>query len=221
MIPTPQIAALFLASYLLGAVPFGLIVSRLKGVDIRRHGSGNPGATNVGRTLGRNWGLLVFGLDLAKGAATSIGARLFAEAAATGLEAVHRDWLWLGTGLCCVVGNIAPVYLRFRGGKGVATALGVILGIFPFLTVPAAFAFLVWAIVVGTTRYVSLGSIIAALTLPAAFLLCARLRDWPLRQHYPLLLLTILLAVVVVVRHRRNIGRLFAGTESKVGAGPT
>ncbi|MFQ5429834.1 MAG: glycerol-3-phosphate acyltransferase, partial [Phycisphaerae bacterium] len=115
---------LFLASYLLGAVPFGLIVSRLKGVDIRKHGSGNIGATNVGRVLGREWGALVLLLDATKGALTSVGASLLlTHFPAPWLTAAagRHDLIRLGTGLCCVIGNMAPIYLRFKGGKGVAT----------------------------------------------------------------------------------------------------
>jgi len=217
-----QIIALLLGSYLIGSIPFGLIVSRLRGIDIRQHGSGNLGATNVGRVLGRRWGVLVLLLDVAKGASTSIGDSLLLHDAGGLLgvdDPVHRDLIWLGTGICCVIGNTAPIYLRFRGGKGVATTLGVILGIFPYLTLPAVVSVIVWALVVKFSRYVSLSSIIATALLPLSFVVFALLLHWPLTDHYPLLGLTVVLAAVVVLRHRGNIGRLLAGTENKVGGG--
>ncbi|MFQ5410846.1 MAG: glycerol-3-phosphate 1-O-acyltransferase PlsY [Phycisphaerae bacterium] len=219
MIPPWQIATGLLASYLIGGIPFGLIVARLKGVDIRRRGSGNLGATNVGRTLGRKWGVLVLTLDAAKGAITSLGAArlIFPHAGVDTPHTTLHSWIWLGTGVCCVLGNIAPIYLRFKGGKGVATTLGVILGIFPYLTIPALFAALIWAMVVKTTRYVSLASICAALSLPIGFGICVPLFHWPLATHYPLLGLTLVVAVMVLIRHRSNMGRLRAGIENKIG----
>lgn len=216
-----QVPSMMLGSYLIGSIPFGLMVARLKGVDIRKHGSGNLGATNIGRVLGRKWGILVLLLDVMKGAMSSIGASLFlnhGDISLGILDPASHDLIWLGTGVCCVIGNTAPVYLRFRGGKGVATTLGVVLGIYPYLTLPAAVSATVWAMVVGISRYVSLSSIIAAVILPLAFLVLSWRQHWPLTQHYPLLCLTVAMAVVIVFRHRGNIGRLLAGTENKVGS---
>lgn len=208
-----------LAAYLIGAIPTGLIVSRLKGVDIRKQGSGNYGATNVGRALGKPWGILVFLLDAAKGALTIIIA---GQAHARGMlggawSETRLDFLWLGAGLCCILGNTLPVYLKFRGGKGVATSLGVVLAIWPYMTIPAIASFVVWAVVVKASGYISLGSIVAAIALPAAFLVTARIAAWNVREHYPLLLLCVALAAMVLVRHRSNIGRLLAGTENRIG----
>jgi len=215
-----QVLFMVLGSYLIGSIPFGLIVGRLKGVDIRKHGSGNLGATNVGRVLGQRWGVLVLLLDAAKGATSSIGASLLLHHGSLSLhvlDSTSRDLIWLGTGVCCVLGNTAPVYLRFRGGKGVATTLGVILGIYPYLTLPAAVSVAAWTMALSMSRYVSLSSIIAAAVLPLAFLLFAWQRHWPLSRHYPLLCLTIAMAAVIIFRHRANIGRLLAGTENKIG----
>lgn len=212
-----QIAALFCGSYLLGSIPFGLIIAKLKGVDIRKQGSGNVGATNAGRILGRRWGILVLALDMAKGAAASLaaGQLLAAGHPPIALSPPYPDLIRLGTGVCCVVGSIAPVYLRFRGGKGVATGMGVILGIYPYLTLPAIASVMVWAAVVKASGYISLGSIVAACTLPPMFLLACILRNWSIAEHYPLLALTIVVAAVVVFRHGSNIGRLLSGTENK------
>lgn len=211
------ILILLLASYLFGGIPVGLIVGRLKGVDVRAHGSGNYGATNVGRVLGRKWGILVLILDATKGAITSIAAHPFLQMSGVDLGTTATDWVWLGTGFCCVIGNTAPVYLKFKGGKGVATSLGVILGIYPYLTLPALAALCVWIATVLLTRYVSLGSILAAFTVPVAFVALAWPMDWSLAEHAPLLGLCVLAAGVVVLRHRANIGRLLAGTEPRVG----
>lgn len=214
-----QIALLFLASYLVGGIPVGLIVSRMKGVDIRQHGSGNYGATNVGRVLGRKWGVLVLLLDALKGASTSVGAFPFLASLGVIVGGMSRDWIWLGTGLSCVIGNTAPIYLRFKGGKGVATSLGVIVGIYPYLTLPAAAALIVWLLSVFATRYVSLGSILAAITVPVSFVALSWPMEWTLAEHLPLLGLGIAAASVVVFRHRSNIGRLLSGTEPKIGSG--
>ena len=219
MTPSWQILLLLICSYLLGSVPFGLIVSRLKGVDIRKHGSGNLGATNVGRVLGRRWGALVLLLDAGKGALTSTIAAAFLTRLGgpwTGTPA-HGDFILLGSGLCCLIGNIAPFYLAFKGGKGVAVSMGLIFGIYPFLTLPGLVAVVVWAAVTKASGYVSLGSICAACVLPIAFVGAAWALNWTLTDHYPLFCLCLGVAAVVLLRHRANIRRLLTGTESKIG----
>ncbi|MBN2561844.1 MAG: glycerol-3-phosphate 1-O-acyltransferase PlsY [Phycisphaerae bacterium] len=219
-----QLALLFIGSYLLGGVPFGLVVARLKGVDIRKRGSGNVGATNVGRVLGRKWGVLVLVLDATKGALTTVLASVLLmhrDGRFADVGQVHRDLVLLSTGVCCVIGSIAPVYLRFRGGKGVATSLGVVLGIYPYLTLPGLAALAVWAIVVLASRYVSLGSIAAACVLPVAFIAISWFSHWPLADHYPLLGLCLVMSSAVLLRHRGNMGRLLSGTESRIGGSPS
>lgn len=215
-----QLSLLFAAAYLLGSIPFGLIISRAKGVDIRKHGSGNLGATNVGRVLGRRWGALVFILDAGKGAlAAGLAGFLIARSDAPWISSrpAHVDWLLLGAGLCCLLGNIAPFYLGFKGGKGVAASLGFVLGVYPYLTLPGLAAGAVWLITVKISRYVSLGSILAACALPIAFVAAARLSSWTLAEHYPLFCLAVAMAILVLLRHRSNIARLLAGTENRVG----
>jgi glycerol-3-phosphate acyltransferase PlsY len=208
---------ILVGAYLIGGIPFGWIVARVKGIDIRKHGSGNVGATNVGRVLGKPYGIGVFALDLAKGASTALAAPPLASAWGTSTDAIAPDWIWLGAGLGCIVGNLFPVYLGFRGGKGVATGAGVILGIYPYLTGPGLMALAIWAVVVKLSRYVSLASMIAAASLPISFLGLSRAASWPLADHYPLLALTIAIAGLVLIRHAANIGRLLSGTESRVG----
>lgn len=215
-----QVLLLMALSYVIGGIPMGLLVARAKGVDIRKEGSGNIGATNVARVIGPYFGVLVLLLDAVKGASTSLGASWY-------LESFHRDlvssvaympdMVRLGVAIACVVGNTASVFLGFKGGKGVATALGVLLGIYPYLTWPVLISVGLWLVVVGRTRYVSLGSLAAAATVPITFLGCAYYFKWDLNEHWPLLCLTVLLAIVVAVRHRSNIGRLRDGTESRIG----
>jgi len=215
------IALLLIGAYLVGGIPFGLLVARLRGVDIRRHGSGNVGATNVGRVLGRKWGAIVFLLDAGKGMICTLAAGWLGHASETNDPTgrlAAQDWLWLGAGLSCVLGSVAPVYLRFRGGKGVAASIGALLGIYPYLTLPALVVLVAWAVVARTSGYVSLGSMVAAALLPAVFMVACRLFNWPVAGHYPLLGLCLALAALVLIRHRQNIGRLMAGTENRIGA---
>src|SRR3954468_21916969 len=146
-------ATVWAAAYLAGDLPFGYLVARSRGVDIFAAGSGNIGATNVGRVLGRKFGLLVFVLDFLKGAVPTAIATRFDGGA---------DWLPVAAGLAAFVGHMFPVYLRFRGGKGVATGAGVVAVLLPG---PTAVAVLVWVTVLAATRYVSLASVLAAVTL--------------------------------------------------------
>jgi glycerol-3-phosphate acyltransferase PlsY len=217
-LPLLNLAALLAGAYLVGSIPFGLLVARCRGVDIRRCGSGNVGATNVGRVLGFRWGLLVFLLDLGKGAASTVGAGLLLDwpvDPSRAIGSLQRDVVWLAAGLACVLGSIAPLYLRFRGGKGVAASLGAVLGIYPYLTLPGLVVLVAWALVVRLTGYVSLGSMVAAGLLPISFLAFARLRGWGLSEHYPLLALCIGTALLILLRHRDNLRRLMAGTENR------
>src|SRR5947209_2958392 len=153
----PYLAILF--SYLLGAVPFGFVVARLRGVDIFHAGSGNIGATNVGRVLGRKFGLFVFVLDFLKGAVPVALVRHYLP---------DVPWAAVAAGLAAFLGHMFPVYLGFRGGKGVATGTGVVAVLLPG---PTAVAVLVWISVLVATRYVSLASVLAAAALAAVRLL--------------------------------------------------
>jgi acyl phosphate:glycerol-3-phosphate acyltransferase len=216
MIHSWHYGVLMVVAYLLGGVPFGLIVARVKGVDLRAQGSGNVGATNVGRALGRKWGVLVLLLDASKGAVCTITAGLLTSRDAT-MTVTMRDFIWLGIAAACVIGSIAPIYLGFKGGKGVAASLGAVLGIYPYLTYSGLIDLVLWAVVVNTTRYVSLGSIVAAICLPIVFVSLSVVMKWGLSEHGPLLGLCLALAAMVLIRHRDNIRRLWAGTENKVG----
>lgn len=185
-----------LAAYLIGAIPVGMLVARLAGgVDIRRHGSGNIGATNVLRTVGPAAGVITLLGDVVKGfLATSAAGALGGET-------------WLGAGaVAAVVGNCWPVFLRFRGGKGMATALGAFLRVAPLAVLPAA---LVWVLVVALTRYVSLASILGCLGFVAA--------AWALGAARPVVVSAAMVALIIIWRHQQNIQRLRAGTESRLG----
>jgi len=209
---------LIIAGYLLGSIPFGLIIAAAHGKDLRSIGSGNTGATNLSRAVGRRWGYACFVLDAAKGALVMLIASRFVSSP----PSVSQLLLWLAAGCAAILGHIFPIYVKFRGGKGVATSFGVALGLWPYYTVCAASALVIWVAAVLLWRYVSLASIIASITFPVTVILViALIPGWSLNVLWPLLVTGIILPVVVIVRHRENIKRLIAGTESKVLQGKT
>ncbi len=210
---------LAMGGYLLGSIPFGLLIGRLRGVDVRRQGSGNIGSTNVGRVLGRPWGYLCFLLDVGKGLVPVlwVGHYLHARAGEGALSSADQ-WVWLAVGGATIVGHMCSIYLRFRGGKGVATSLGVVLGVWPYFTLTGLFAFAIWLAVWGLSRYVSLASIAAALSFPVGFLLLIwRMPAWHAEELEPLVVFSCAMAILVVIRHRSNIQRLLRGTEDRGG----
>jgi len=186
-----------LAAYLIGAVPIGYIVSRLLGgIDIRSAGSGNIGATNVLRTLGKLPAVVTLLGDVAKGAAAVGAARLLDPSPPSmGAAAV-----------LAIIGNCWPVFLRFRGGKGVATGFGAFLALAWMATAPAA---LVWIVVVASFRYVSLGSVMACLCLP----LGVAALGYPRAS----VVAAVVAAAIIIYRHRDNLGRLLKGKERRLG----
>jgi glycerol-3-phosphate acyltransferase PlsY len=194
------------AAYLLGAIPFGLLVARGFGVrDIRESGSGNIGATNVQRTLGMKAAMWVYLLDIGKGALAVAAATLVAQ------TAMPRELFLVLIGLAAIIGHVFPVYLGFRGGKGVATTFGVLLVLLPRETVIAAFVFL---LMVFLTRYVSVASIAAALSFPGVVTVRQMFLDHDVSRYY--WLLTVVIGILVPLTHHQNIRRLLAGTESRV-----
>jgi glycerol-3-phosphate acyltransferase PlsY len=193
-----------LAGYFLGSVPFGLLAARLKGVDIRQHGSGNIGATNVWRVCGWRYGLPVFVLDVLKGVAAVVLATWIA-----GRIGGDPVWARVGAAVACVLGHSFPIWLGFKGGKGVATSLGVLAGLMPAVSLAVL---LIWTVVFKVSGYVSLASIVAALALPL-LAGAAQLAGW--NYGWPSVGFGAFAAALVVVRHRGNIQRLLAGTESR------
>lgn len=205
------------AAYLVGSIPFGYLIARSRGVNILKEGSGNIGATNVRRVLGRGPGNLCFALDVLKGLVPTIVAGLVLGTLGN-LEAPPRDvWLWLLTPVLAVVGHMASPWLGFKGGKGVATGLGALLGVFWLLTAAVVLAFMVWFIVLKISRYVGLASVCAALSVPLWALVFPILADghFP-ASAVPMLAMSGLLAVLVVARHKGNLRRILAGTEPKI-----
>ena len=198
-----------LVGYLLGSCPNGLIVSRARGIDIRKHGSGNIGATNVLRVLGKKLGYLVFALDAAKGLVAVRLAYLIAHAIQPDL--VHPELIGIGAGVACILGHTFPVWLGFRGGKGVATSAGVLLGLMPLAVVSV---FVIWLLLYQTTRYVSVASLGAAVSLPIFVLLYLHFK---MLTGAGLLPFSILIAAVVIWRHRSNMQRLVQGKEQRFG----
>lgn len=184
-----------IVAYLIGSIPFGYLIVRGKiGADIRQTGSGGTGATNVSRRAGKVAGVLTLVLDALKGSAAVLIAEL-----------THSDWIIAAAAIAVLVGHIFPVWLGFRGGKGVATGAGVFLVLAPVALLCAGVLFLA---IVFFTRYVSLGSIVAAATIP--------LFVWLLSDSHPLLIAAVLGAFLIVFAHRGNIGRLAHGTEARI-----
>lgn len=216
---TADALILISAAYLAGSVPFGVLIARSRGVDLRAHGSGNVGATNVGRVLGRRWGMLCFTLDLLKGLAPTLTAGAWLGALGRTDLPASEAWVWLAVAVAAVLGHVFPVWLRFRGGKGVATGFGAALGVFPMLTIPALAALLVWLALVAATRYVGISSCVAALTLPIGVAAMVSLSDATHGGATPFYAATVCLVALVLWRHRSNIARTLAGTENRVGGG--
>ena len=190
-------AAVVLAAYLIGSIPFALILARRWGADLRQVGSGNIGAANVMRASGVGAGILVAALDMAKGAASVWLATRVGDGAD----------LRAAAGLAAIIGHIYPIWIRFRGGKGVATACGVFSMLTP-AAMPAALA--LFAAVVWMTRYISLASVVATVALPPI--------AYALGSPAPAVIAAAAAAAIILFRHRSNVLRLWTGTERRVGA---
>lgn len=197
------ISLAILGSYLLGSIPTSYIFGKiLKGIDIREHGSGNAGATNALRILGTKWGVLTMILDMAKGwLAVFLGKLLLNDPA---------NWVLIALALGAIIGHIFTIYLGFKGGKGVATSAGVFIALAP---IPVAIALAVFIITVWITRYVSLGSMLAALVAFGAELFINIKNNFADKE---ILGLVILIVAFIIFRHKANIQRLLAGNENKL-----
>lgn len=211
-------AAVIVVAYLLGSIPFGyLIVRAREGADIRQTGSGGTGATNVSRRAGKAAGILTLLLDAFKGAAAVgiakviLGLPVFAGRTQLGSQSEDVYWWVAAAALAVILGHIFPLWLRFRGGKGVATGVGVFVMLTPIAVVLAA---VVFVLVVWRTRYVSLGSILAAAAIPV-FVLLQQEFIWPVMPLAPIVSAAIAGAALIVFAHRQNIIRLIEGTESR------
>lgn len=192
-------------SYFIGSIPFGFLIAKMvKGIDIRQVGSGNPGATNVARVMGKPYGILVFILDMLKG---FLPVFIFDQ-----YLAGHEHPLFLilcGVGVIC--GHAFPVFLSFKGGKAVATGCGVFLWLAPL---PLMISVAVWLLTVSVSRYISLGSILSSIVLVICVLV---LGNGPFGHGLYLTLFSLFISVLLIVRHTSNIRRLLNGTENKIG----
>lgn len=208
----PVLIAAFVQAYFLGSIPFGLLAGRLRGLDIRKVGSGNIGATNVWRTLGWQWGLPTFLCDFGKGLVAVVIARHLAAAWIPNAAPDDLNYAGISAAIACILGHSFPIWLGFKGGKGVATSLGVIIGMMPLAGLSI---FAVWGLVLWISRYVSVASIIAAFSLPifvVVYLFIGHMQGWATFYF------SVAAALLVILRHRANIRRLIAGTENRIGS---
>ncbi|OGC24924.1 acyl-phosphate glycerol 3-phosphate acyltransferase [candidate division WOR-1 bacterium RIFOXYB2_FULL_42_35] len=191
-----MIFLVLLSAYLLGSIPFGLIIGRLWKIDVRQHGSGNIGATNVFRILGPVPGVIVFVLDMLKGYVSILLAS----------QLIGDPWLIIATGLIVILGHMFPLFLKFKGGRGVATGVGVLLGLSPLTFLIAMSTFV---LVLFVTRYVSLSSMLATIVAAIIFFIT--------KKPLPYLTIVVVGTLLIIWKHRPNIHRLLNKTEPKIG----
>jgi len=195
-----------LVSYLLGSIPTGFLVAKARGVDIRTLGSGNIGATNVFRILGKPAGVLVLLADAAKGwLAVFVVAKLISGCFYPGAVLQAREWFAICAGVGAILGHNYTCWLYFKGGKGIATSAGVLVALVPW---PLLMILGIWIVVFLLSRYVSLASISAAFALPFA--------AWLVGESTTIILVTVALAVLAIYKHQANIRRLIKGTENRI-----
>ncbi|MDF1808337.1 MAG: glycerol-3-phosphate 1-O-acyltransferase PlsY [Phycisphaerales bacterium] len=229
-------------AFVSGSIPFGYLIGKINGVDIRTKGSGNIGATNLGRVLGRRFFYACFSLDFAKGMfPTLIAGNMMGTLGTLRVESPDAFW-WLGVMVAAVLGHMFTPWLKFKGGKGVATAMGALVGILPAMTLPATGALVVYLVVVLLWRYVSLASCTAAASLPLwVWMVFAQYKTLMERQaststnweslstdqvqmiksdipNYgtPFFIVTLLLAIMVIYKHKTNLGRIMRGQEPQI-----
>ena len=197
-----------LIAYLLGSIPTGFLVAKARGVDIRSVGSGNIGATNVFRILGKSAGAFVLLADAAKGwLAVFVVARLVSGWFYPDAGSLAREWFSLCAGIAAILGHNYTCWLHFKGGKGIATSAGVLVALVP---VPLLIILGIWIVVFAASRYVSLASICASFVLPFA--------AWFTGKNLATVIVTAALAVLAIYKHKTNIQRLMKGTENRIGA---
>jgi glycerol-3-phosphate acyltransferase PlsY len=208
---------IIILSYLVGSIPNSIIITKLvKGVDIRKFGSGNAGGTNVSRVLGKKYGILVILLDALKGAvAVILIARLYLGNFPFHNATPFDDFtlVQIIAGVAAVIGHIWTIFAGFKGGKGIATGLGVLISI---VTLDMLLGLVVFAFVVGISRYVSLGSVSAAVSIPIIMFIRENIFHAQVTGYYTILPFTVLLSLLVIYTHRENLKRVFAGNERKL-----
>jgi len=220
-LPTPLLwATLPIGAYLIGSFPTAHLLARTRGVDLGSVGSNNYGATNLGRTLGKPWGIACFLIDSIKGALPVLAAGWMLGAfgvAAGGIEP-QTAWCWLATAAAGILGHTLSPWIGFKGGKGVATGFGALAAMWPVLTIPCLLALVLWIALVLVFRMVSLASMVAAVAVPCAVLVAALSANGltGVRAVMPFFASSLLVAAFVVFKHRSNIARIRAGTEHLV-----
>lgn len=198
-----------LVAYIIGATPWGYWVGKLKGVDIRDHGSGNIGTTNVFRVLGKTWGIIVFILDVLKGLIPVILVKKYLPILEETIP--PETWKILLVAVAAILGHNFTFWLKFKGGKGIATSTGALVAIVP---IPILVATIVWVALFFLTKYVAIASIGAALAVPIVVIIECLIRgEWD----YWLVVFSTLLMILAVWKHKTNIGRLRSGTENRFG----
>jgi glycerol-3-phosphate acyltransferase PlsY len=214
------IAAPF-AGYFVGSIPFAFLIGRSHGVDLRTVGSKNVGATNLGRAIGTKYFWIAFLLDAAKGFIPALGTALAVQAVNRQHPDLIRGWAPLLVAIACVLGHTFPVWLKFKGGKGVATSFGSLLGCWPIFTLGALGGAIVFVAVFMVWRYISLASIVGSIGFCACVI---TLTSWPQSPYYvhsatgdagTIIGVSVLFMLLIVIRHRSNISRLLAGTERR------
>lgn len=200
-----------LLTYLLGSIPFGFLAGKMNGIDLREHGSKNIGATNTIRVLGKKWGIPVFICDVLKGLLPVLFMKHHLGVELTNGTTAEMGWL-IGTLMVAVLGHTFTCFLKFKGGKGIATALGALMAFSPFI---AGVALAVWLACMVCTRYVSLSSIMAAVAVEGSSIwLCVQDGTFNGADTVMLSFISVLV-VLVIVKHRSNVSRLLNGTEPK------
>lgn len=212
-----NLAVVIILSYLVGSIPVSIIISKLvKGIDIRKHGSGNAGGANVFRVLGWKYGVLTILLDATKGViAVVLIARLYLGDFPFPNATPFDDFtlIQIFAGLTAVLGHIWSVFADFKGGKGIATGLGFLITL---ITIDMLLALAVFVIVVSLSRYISLGSVSAALSIPIIMVVRENIFNVDIAGYHTILPFVILVSLLVTYTHRANINRLFKGVESRI-----
>lgn len=233
-------------SFLAGSIPFGYLIGKANGIDIRTVGSGNIGATNLGRALGKRFFYACFFLDMTKGMMPTLIAGYFMQTLGTMRVGTSDAYWWLGVMIAAVLGHMFTPWLGFKGGKGVATGLGAMVGILPAMALPASGGLVVFLVVLTLWRYVSLASSAAAASLPMwTWLVFRQYQTLMTRQRstamdweelpaetinqiksdipnygIPFFVVSVALAILVIYKHRTNLGRIMVGTEPQIGSKP-
>lgn len=206
------------AAYFAGSIPFGVLVAKTKGVNIREHGSKNIGATNVGRLLGKPLGFTCFLLDVLKGAIPVAVVGCMAETYGLNLLEISTTQLllWMAVAFAALLGHMYSPWLKFGGGKGVATTFGGMVAMWPLLTLPVLVAFVFWFVTLKVSKMVSLASLVSALALfvSSVILVCT---ESNMTHAWPLVAVTFLITAMVFWKHRSNIGRIMRCDEPKLG----